>query len=117
MGRILAAGLLAAQHQGGEQSGGDEADAAKQALAWVREAGGKAVVQDKALAVDLTGCKIENADLARLKALSALRVLKLDKTPVSLAGVKHLAALTQLEQLSLRSTPVTDSAVKHLAGL
>ena len=51
------------------------------------------------------------------KVLSRLRVLSLDNTQVSDAGLKHLADLASLQTLNLENTQVSDAGLKHLANL
>jgi hypothetical protein len=46
-----------------------------------------------------------------------LRLLDLDLTEVTDAGLEHLKGLTALQELSLWRTPVTDAGLQHLKGL
>ena len=46
--------------------------------------------------------------------MKGLKVLTLDHTRVTDAGMKDLAGLTELEELSLSDTVVTDAGLKEL---
>jgi Leucine-rich repeat (LRR) protein len=54
----------------------------------------------------LTGANVVDADLDELKPLHWLRDLRLDRNPISSAGLERLKVLPQLEALSIRETQV-----------
>jgi len=65
--------------------------------------------------VNLALTQITDAELAHhLKGLTQLRVLVLNGTKVTDAGLEHLKGLTQLKTLQLWNTKVTDEGVKRL---
>jgi hypothetical protein len=63
--------------------------------------------------VCLSKCKIKDDDLKRLEGLNP-RIMYLDKTDITDAGLEHLRNFTRLEELQLTSTTVTDNGVKRL---
>jgi RNA polymerase sigma factor (sigma-70 family) len=58
-----------------------------------------------------------DADLRRLKGLTALRLLDLQGTQVTDVGLEHMKGLAALQWLELRGTQVTDAGMEHLKGL
>ena len=71
----------------------------------------------KATKVDLTWSKVQDQDLAALKALTQLHRLNLSCTKVSDAGLEHLKGLTQLRVLGLAGTKISDAGLAHLKSL
>jgi hypothetical protein len=67
--------------------------------------------------VALSGSKVTDAELVRLRALPQLESLYLRSSQVTDAGLVCLPVLTQLEELSLDSTQITDAGLEHLRGL
>ena len=61
--------------------------------------------------------EITDAGLARVAALTQLKVLVMWGTNVTDDGLANLARLKQLENLSIDSTHVTDAGLVHIAGL
>ena len=93
-------------------------------------------------AVDLSSCKVSDADLEHLRGLPSLDTLNLSRTPISGAALKAIAddvnltqldltecksldaaalqplsGLTKLTWLSLRDTGLPDAALAHLSDL
>jgi Leucine-rich repeat (LRR) protein len=116
------------------QPWGDETD--RHAVEWVLATGGKARLQWMAAewpaealgdlpggrlslaGVDLGGRRhVADADLAKLRFRSVLRILNLSGTGVSDAGLAHLRNLLKLSYLDLSGTAVTDTGLAHLATL
>src|SRR5262249_23781424 len=68
--------------------------------------------------VDLVGKPVDDAALANLKGLTALKGLVLNDTPIKGPGLAHLQASTGLEHLNLRHTKqLTDAALVHVGGM
>lgn len=92
--------------------------------------------------LDFFDCRLTDARLKHVAALTGLQTLDLRSTPITDAGLKylaavtglqslflgacgqitdagleHIAALTGLQSLDLGSTPITDAGLSHLAGL
>jgi hypothetical protein len=67
--------------------------------------------------VTFTGCALKDESLAHLGAISTLRVLVLENTPITDQGLVHLSRLSNLEELHLQRTQISDAGVKHLFGL
>lgn len=61
--------------------------------------------------------KVNDADMARLTALSGLKHLYLHGTGITDAGLAKLARVQTLGELHLHGTQVTDAGLKHLSGL
>lgn len=95
-----------------EESGGDLPAALQQVAVRVRRGRFGDVVL-----VNLTGPRITDAALERIKTLDSLLVLDVWNAPITDDGVAHLAGMTQLRALGLRQTEVTDEGLQHLAGL
>ena len=62
----------------------------------------------------LSGTKVTNAGLVRLKGLTKLRWLDLSRTEVTDDGLVSLKGLTMLQLLFLEDTKVTAAGVKKL---
>jgi len=62
----------------------------------------------------LSGPKVTDDTLSRLKPLTSLPRLSLRNTQVTDGGLVHLSGLANLKQLSLRTTPVTDKGLDAL---
>jgi hypothetical protein len=67
--------------------------------------------------VSLSGARITDTDLMRLRAFPRLRALYARRCRVTDAGLVHLRELVHLEELSLHSTRITDAGLEHLRGL
>jgi RNA polymerase sigma factor (sigma-70 family) len=65
----------------------------------------------------LRDCRVTNADLSVLSALTDMVRLELTGTPITDAGLAHLKWLTRLETLDLYDTIVGDAGLEHLKGL
>ena len=65
-------------------------------------------------AVHLSGCDVSSSQLVHLSALSNLRTLYLDRTPVTDAGLGALTGLRKLRELHLAQTRVTDAGLRHV---
>ena len=50
------------------------------------------------------------------EAFPNLRILQLDNTSVTDAGLKSVAGLTRLVDLRLSHTQITDAGLKHIRG-
>lgn len=61
--------------------------------------------------------QISGAGLVHLKGLTNLRQLSFHKTQISGAVLVHLEGLTNLTRLSLSNTQITDAELEHLKGL
>jgi signal transduction histidine kinase len=72
---------------------------------------------DVAISVNLSWCKLDDADLDCLKCLPQLQELYLSHTDVTDAGLEHLKGLVQLQTLDLSGTKVTDAGLQHFRGL
>ena len=72
---------------------------------------------DRIVGVDLSDSTITDADVSRLKELTNLEDLNLDRTAVTDAGLVHLSRLPYLHWLSLTGTEVTDGGLAHLSKL
>ena len=55
--------------------------------------------------------------LAHLSGLTGLRMLALNRTGITDAGLAHLEGMTELRSLLLEFTQVTDAGLVHLSGL
>lgn len=64
--------------------------------------------------LELGGCQVSNASLARIAELHLLEWLVLDKTPVGDAGIANLGAMPSLRFLNLSRTRISDAAVEYL---
>src|SRR6266853_1189689 len=73
----------------------------------------KGLTSLEVLAVNKT--QVTDAGLAIVEGMPHLKLLWLDDTHVTDAGLKHVRSLTRLERLPLRSTRVTDSGLMELA--
>ena len=58
--------------------------------------------------------KLAESDPIPTSRLSEVRMLNLDHTPVTDAGLAHLKGLTRLQTLGLGNTQVTDAGLAHL---
>lgn len=67
--------------------------------------------------LDLSGTGVSDDGLKRLARFTALRRLRLDRTTISDAGLKHLRALKQLAYLNLVGTEVTNDGIAELEAL
>lgn len=68
--------------------------------------------------LQLSGQRINDAQLSRLKALTTLKSLSISSAPVTDSGLRRLAAFKQLQNLNLsRCDGVTDSGLSHLKQL
>ena len=67
--------------------------------------------------VDLSYSELTAEKLADLKEVKNLRVLKLNKTQISDAGLEQINSLATLESLGLANTQVTDDGLAHLKEL
>jgi Leucine-rich repeat (LRR) protein len=65
----------------------------------------------------LSGKRVTDAGLARLKGLTKLQVLLIPNSGVTGKGLEHLKAMTDLRQLNLFCTPVDDAGLLHLKGM
>jgi Leucine-rich repeat (LRR) protein len=69
-------------------------------------------------ALDLSYCAIDDAGLAAIAKLPALKRLRLRGSAVTAAGLQALASLTRLTELDLGYCPgLDDQSASHLAGL
>jgi hypothetical protein len=72
-------------------------------------------------ALELTDCRVGDADLADIGAIPALKALAVSVTAepgrVTDAGLVHLSRLTRLERLILAGQLVSDAGLAHLADL
>ena len=67
--------------------------------------------------LNLSHCRIQDADLKHLSAFQAIEVLTLSHTPLAGDGLVHLRPLRNLRVLNLDDTGVKDPGLKHLAGM
>jgi hypothetical protein len=72
---------------------------------------------DEALEIRLAGTPINDNDVAFLTRLPSLKLLYLDKTNVTDAGLEHLKGAINLRELGLGDVPITDAGIEHLKGL
>lgn len=85
-------------------------EATEKAAAFIAKKGGKFRRQGREIVViDLSGANVSDADLDELLSLKWLRDLRLDKNPITKAGLERLKGFTQLEELSIRETPITEA--------
>ncbi len=68
-------------------------------------------------ALNLSGTKVTDAGLARLRGLDGLEYLGLKGTGIGDAGLEHVSSLAGLNNLNLADTRVTDAGLKRLTGL
>lgn len=69
------------------------------------------------LQVTLGGIHVKDEHLALLPTLSNMDFLRLEKTPITDAGLAHLKGPTALAEIDLRSTAIGDLGIKHLKEL
>jgi hypothetical protein len=69
---------------------------------------------DVVIRIDLNDTDVADGDLIRLRELTSLEVVSLDRTQVTDAGVAHLAAMKNLRGLSLNQTKLTDAGLMQL---
>ena len=69
------------------------------------------------LSIDLSYCKLTDADLKRIDLPDYLTHLNLEATAISDAGVSHLLGAIHLEQLDLGRTEVTEECLETLRKL
>jgi serine/threonine protein kinase/Leucine-rich repeat (LRR) protein len=116
-------------------SGSGVADADRKAAEWVLKIGGVIHIRQEGhenakVAKDLPTTpfqldavilhdnkKVDDFQLERLKGLTNLRWLDLNRTLVGDAGMVHLKGLTNLAVLHLEGTRVSDAGLEHLNGL
>lgn len=67
--------------------------------------------------LSLNNTQVSDAGLKHLKRLTNLKILWLDNTQITDSGLEHLKGLTNLEYLTLRNTQVSDAGLDHLEGL
>lgn len=67
--------------------------------------------------IDLNNTQVTDADLERLKNLTARQGIELNNTKLTDAGLQHLKDLTGLQYLYLNNTSVTDAGLESLKGL
>ena len=67
--------------------------------------------------VDLTGSKIGDADLQKLKGFTHLKYLKLGDTAVGDAGMESVDRFAELELLGLNRTRISDAGLQSIKGL
>src|SRR5204863_8424360 len=92
------------------------------AIATVERLGGRITEGDSdtgeiIVRVDLNESRAKEPDVAHVKGLRHLTILRLAGTPVTDAGVAHLRGLKSLTNLDLSNTQVTDAGLAHLRGL
>lgn len=71
----------------------------------------------EALHVELVGNQVKDAHLSLLPTLNRMTFLRLQKTPITDAGLEHLNGPPGLTELDLRTTAIGDNGLKHLKGL
>jgi len=72
---------------------------------------------DVVIRIDLNDTDVADGDLIRLRELTSLEVVSLDRTPVTDAGVAHLVGMKNLHVLSLNQTKLTDAGLMQLQGM
>jgi len=95
-------------------------DEERGAAQYFRALGGKLTVDSSSRVVtelDLFNTRTSDADLARLRELSALRKLVLDTTAITDQGLEHVAALTELEVLYVGNTKISDDGLKAIGKI
>src|SRR5262249_15460346 len=65
----------------------------------------------------LDGSSVTDAGLEHLKGLTGLQYLSLTNTGITDAGLEHLEGLTELQSLFLKNTSISDAGLEHLKGL
>lgn len=71
----------------------------------------------ESLHVELAGNQVKDDHLSLLPTLNRMTFLRLQKTPITDAGLEHLRGLPGLAELDLRTTAIGDNGLKHLKGL
>jgi hypothetical protein len=90
--------------------------------AWVASIGGSVYVDPAQTGGDvervfLSGGKLKDADLVRLRDARGIQYLDLDESTVGDEGLSHLAGMDSLQTLWIAKTRVTDAGMVHLAAL
>ena len=67
--------------------------------------------------LDLTGIKLNDADLAHLRGFKALKYINLRNTPITDAGLVHIKDIMSLETLYFNGTNITDEGLMVLKDL
>jgi len=67
--------------------------------------------------LDLTGIKLNDADLAHLTGFKALKYINLRNTPITDAGLVHIKDIMSLETLYFNGTNITDEGLMVLKDL
>ncbi len=91
----------------------------EEAIAAIKKLGGKVMIDNKrdgkpVVGVDLSDTKVTDADLALLKQLPDLQLLRLAVTGVTGDGLEHLKGLKKLDFLVLERTKITDKSLARL---
>ncbi len=85
-----------------------------EAMARIRDLGGKVNFKNGGYEVDLSGTGVEDADLACLKQIPNLHNLDLKGTRITDKGLDHIRGLQTIEFLYLERTTTTPEAVDEL---
>lgn len=106
---------------------------ARQVAEWVIETGGSLYVDQSTLQIrrkedlpsgdfaivriELSGTKVQDADLARLIGLRHLKYLGLHRTKITDKGIEYIVQIPSLEELELSFTQITDKGIQQLPML
>ena len=91
-------------------------------VAQVEQLGGKALRADArpgspVTQIDLTNSRVTDENLVVVARNTRLKLLLLDSTPITNAGLSNLKGITELLGLSLKDTKITDAGLVHLKEL
>jgi thiol-disulfide isomerase/thioredoxin len=95
-------------------------EAERAAVRAVEALGGKVSQEgegESTITVDLSGTRVTDAELKKLKELKGLQTLYLDGARVTDAGLKELKELKGLRKLDLSGTQVTDAGLRDFQEL